>query len=112
MSHFRTVQKMSRYKTNFAPSLQKKIDAHQGDLICAPRNLNPEFDKVAKDERRLKIEETQRVVQKNLEYLKQIVVNIDIQKTHRLNNAFYLTSMEAVSFREMIQQCKKEEYIF
>ena len=101
MCHIRTMQKL-------APSLQKKIDKYQGDLICSPRNLYPQFHEVAKEERRLKIKETQSFVQENINILEQIMKNIHLQKTHQLNNAFYLTSMEAVSFREMIQQCKEE----
>jgi hypothetical protein len=118
MSHIRTLQEMCRNK--FGRSLQKKIDARQGDLICAPRNLLPAFREVAREDLKSKILETQYIVQQAVNYWEDTRDVIDLRRINKilskalspqatsisnqnLNDAFILENEEEeVSFRAMI----------
>ena len=128
MSHFRTVQKMSRYKTNLAPSLQKKIDAHRGDLKCPPRDLLPAFLEVDWEDLKLKIWETQCIVQQAVNYWEEtrdvidlLIINKYLSKVlspqdtfisnQNLDDAFIVDPNDVAEFRAMIHSIQKE-YIY
>ena len=122
MCHLRTMQKL-------APSLQKKIDAHQGNLIYPPRNLLPCFNKAAREDLKSKILKTQCIVQQAVNYWEDTRDVIDLRRINKilskvlspqatsisnqnLNDAFILENEEEeVSFRAMIHSIQKE-YIY
>ena len=89
MCHIRTMQSMS---SKLAPSLQKKITAHHGDLICSPRNLLPSFHKAAQEDLKSKFLETQCVVQQAVNCWIEIRDTIDLLRINK--NLFKVLSTQ------------------
>lgn len=128
MCHIRTMFEI-RSKSPFAPRLQEKIEAHHGSTNYSPRNLLPEFREAAQEGLKLKIQETQCIVQQAVNYWQETRDTIDLlrinknlsnalssQETFILNqnpdHAFILENEEEeVSFRAMIHSIQPK-YVF
>lgn len=112
MCHLRTMQKL-------APSLQKKIDAHQGNFIYPPRNLLPCFNKAALEDLKSKILKTQCIVKQAVNYWEETRDVIDLRRINKnlskalspqatfisnqnLNDAFIIYPEDEKEFRSMI----------
>ena len=116
MCHLRNMQKL-------APSLQEKINKHQGNQICSPQNLLHRFNKVSREDLKLKIQETQDSVQQAVNYWIETRDTIDLHRINRnlskmfspqeiyisnqdLDHAFVLEPEDEAAFRSIIN-CSK-----
>ena len=109
-----------RFMQELAPSLRKKIDQHQGNQICLPRNLNSKFREVAWEGFTLKVQETQCIVQQAVNYWEETRDDIDLLRINKnlskalspqdtfisnqnLDDAFILEPEEEAAFRSIIK---------
>ena len=116
MCHLRNMQKL-------APSLQEKINKRQGNQICSPRNLLSAFRKVAREDFKSRVQETQYRVHQAVNYWEETRDAIDLLRINRnlskmfspqeiyisnqdLDHAFVLEPEDEAAFRSIIN-CSK-----